>query len=393
MQHIHDQLRPLISDEQEQLRREARGFAEREIAPVARRMDVLQEFPQRLFERLAENGFAGAGVPPQYGGTFRDYLSVVLIGEEFARVSASVPVALFPHAMLCAHNIFLSGTEDQRRRWLPVLAAGKKWGAMALAEAAAGSDILSLRTRAAESGASYTLNGAKTLITNVPFADIYLVFAKTSAAKGPASISAFIVEKGAAGSSTGKPFDKMGMRGSPTGRIRFRNCRVHREDLLGGGEGEGYRQLLAGMDPERVSWASIALGLAQASLESALWYAGRRKQFGRTIDSFQMVQGMIANMAVDLQAARLLVYHAAGLLDRGEEARLAASSAKLFASEAAVRIAGDAVQIHGGAGYMKGRAVERYFRDAKVLTVAAGSSEMQRLIIAHELKRKGVPMT
>ena len=368
------------------LKNRAREFAKKEISPIAEHMDTHQEFPFGLFQELARDGYAGAGIPPEYQGSFSDYLSVVLIGEELARVSASVPVALFPHAMLCAHNLYLSGSNSQKEHYLPILAAGKKWGAMALAEISAGSDILSIRTKATKSEGGYVLKGSKTLITNVPFAEIYLVFARTSDERGPEGISAFIVEKGYPGFRTGKVFDKMGMRGSPTGRIYFKDCEVPHENLVGGYPGKGYWQLLDGMDPERVSWASIALGIADASFENTVSYARRRRQFGKPIGSFQMIQSKIADMAVNLQAARLLTYNAANLLDHGKMARIEASSAKLFASEVAVNISGDAVQIYGGAGYMKDYAVERYFRDAKVLTVAAGSSEIQRLIVAHELR-------
>ncbi len=368
------------------LRNRVREFAKKEISPIARHIDTHQKFPFGLFQNLAGAGYAGTGVPPKYHGSFSDYLSIVLIGEELARVSASVPVALFPHAILCAHNLYLSGTDSQKKRYLPLLASGKKWGAMALAEISAGSDVLSIRTRALRSAGGYVLKGSKTLITNVPFAEIYLVIARTSEERGPENISAFIVEKEYPGFRTGKIFDKMGMRGSPTGRILFKDCEVPYENLVGGNEGKGYWQLLEGMDAERVSWASIALGIADASFESAISYATRRKQFGKPIGSFQLIQSKIADMAVDLQAAKLLTYNAANLLDRGKMARIEASSAKLFASEAAVKISGDAVQIYGGAGYMKDYAVERYFRDAKVLTIAAGSSEIQRLIVAHELK-------
>jgi len=361
-------------------------FSREEIAPIAGAVDENQEFPNQLFERMAQLGYAGCGIPGQYGGTFSDYLSIVIIGEETARISASVPVALFPHAILCAHNIFLFATKEQKQRYLPDLARGRRWGAMALAEPAAGSDILSLRTRAQRAGPDYILRGSKTYITNVPFAEIYLVFARTDRGKGPRGLSAFIVEKGFYGFRLGRTFDKMGMRGSPTGRIHFKDCMVPGENLLGGEEGTVYEQFYKGMDVERVSWASIALGICRASLEKALDYAKRRKQFGKRIIDFQMIQHRISDMAVDFESARLLTYQAANLMDKGRRARFEASAAKLFASEAAVKVSGDAVQIHGGAGYMKGTAVERYFRDAKVLTVAAGSSEVQRMIMVHELK-------
>ena len=370
------------------LKSEVRNFAEKEISPIVRDMDRKQEFPAELFQRLAELGYTGCGIPSEYQGTFSDYLSIVIIGEELARISASIPVALFPHAILCAHNIFLFANPEQKERYLPDLALGKRWGAMALAEVSAGSDILSLRTKAVRTGTDYILKGAKTYITNVPFADVYLVFARTNDQEGPRGVSAFIVEKQFQGFVVGKTFDKMGMRGSPTGRIYFKGCRVPARNLLGGQEGTVYEQFYQGMDVERVCWASIALGICRGSFEKALRYSQKRRQFGKQIISFQMIQHKISEMAVNLEAARLLTYKAANLLDKGKRARLEASAAKLFASEAAVKISGDAVQIYGGAGYMKNYAVERYFRDAKVLTVAAGSSEIQRMIIVHELKKK-----
>ncbi len=370
----------------QELRQTVRDFAKKEIAPLAKSMDRDQAFPAGLFEQLADLGYAGGGVPPKYGGTFSDYMSVVITGEEMARVSASVPVALFPHSILCAHNLYRYGNDEQRDRYLPDLAGGKRWGAMALAEISAGSDIFSIRTRATRSEAEYLLKGSKNYITNVPFAEVYLVFAKTSGEKGPKGISAFIVEKNFEGFSIGKTFDKMGMRGSPTGRIYFNNCRVPVKNLLGGEEGIGYRQLFKGMDVERVSWASIALGVAQGSFDCALSYAKRRRQFDKPLIDFQMIQYKISDMAMNLEASRLLTYKTACLLDAGKTARFEASAAKLYSGEAAVKISGDAVQIYGGAGYMKDYAVERYFRDAKVLTVAAGSSEIQRMIMVHELK-------
>ena len=248
-----------LGEKHRSLKEGVRAFAKREIAPLAGVMDRDQVFPTELFERLAELGYAGGGVPPKYGGTFSDYLSVVITGEELARISASIPVALFPHSILCAHNIYRYGNEEQKGRYLPDLAQGRRWGAMALAEEAAGSDIFSLRTKARKSGSWYVLRGSKTYITNVPFAEVYLVFAKTGQGDGPENISAFIVEKGFEGFSLGKTFDKMGMRGSPTGRIFFKDCKVPAKNLLGGEEGIGYRQLFKGMDVERVSWASIAL--------------------------------------------------------------------------------------------------------------------------------------
>ncbi len=369
------------------LKQTVRDFAEKEIFPIAEIIDRDERFPVDLFERLAELGYTGVGIPQQYQGTFSDYLSVVIMGEELSRVSASVPVALFPHAILCAHNIYRYGTEGQRDRYLPDLAKGKKWGAMALTEVSAGSDALAIRTRAERSGNDYLLNGSKTFVTNVPFADVYLIYAKTDPKKGPDGVSAFVVEKGFAGFSTGKNFKKMGLRGSPTGEVFLDACRVPADNLLGGAEGKGFKHLIEGLDVERVTWSSIALGIAQASFESALTYSHEREQFGKPIIDFQMIQRIISEMAVSVEAARLLVYKAARLLDKGKKARFEASSAKLFSTETAVKVSGDALQVYGGAGYIKDYPVERYFRDAKILTVAAGSSEVQRMIIVHELRR------
>lgn len=369
------------------LKQTVRDFAEKEIFPIAEIIDRDERFPVDLFERLAELGYTGVGIPQQYQGTFSDYLSVVIMGEELSRVSASIPVALFPHAILCAHNIYRYGTEGQRDRYLPDLAKGKKWGAMALTEVSAGSDALAIRTRAERSGNDYLLNGSKTFVTNVPFADVYLIYAKTDPKKGPDGVSAFVVEKGFAGFSTGKNFEKMGLRGSPTGEVFLDACRVPADNLLGGAEGKGFKHLIEGLDVERVTWSSIALGIAQASFESALTYSHEREQFGKPIIDFQMIQRIISEMAVSVEAARLLVYKAARLLDKGKKARFEASSAKLFSTETAVKVSGDALQVYGGAGYIKDYPVERYFRDAKILTVAAGSSEVQRMIIVHELRR------
>jgi len=370
------------------LRQTLRDFAEKEISPIADVIDREERFPFEFFERLAQLGYAGVGIPQEYQGTFSDYLSVAIMGEEFSRVSASIPVALFPHAILCAHSIYRYGTEEQRKKYLPDLARGKRWGAMALSEVSAGSDALSMRTRAEKSGNDYLLNGSKTFITNVPFADVYFIYAKTAPEKGPDGISTFIVEKGFPGFSTGKSFEKMGMRGSPTGEVFLDDCRVPQDNLVGGEEGKGLKDLMEGLDVERVCWSSIALGIAQASYESALAYSQEREQFGKPIIDFQMMQWMVSEMAVNIDAARLLVHRAANLLDKGKRARLEASSAKLFSGETAVKVSGDAMQIFGGAGYIKEYPVERYFRDAKILTVAAGSSEVQRMIIVHELRKK-----
>jgi alkylation response protein AidB-like acyl-CoA dehydrogenase len=377
-----------LSEGQRMMMELARDFAKREIAPVAKEIDEHQRFPQEVFKKLGENGFMGIGIPTAYGGSECDYLSIVLIGEEISKVSASVTASLFPHAILCAHNIAISGTESQKKRFLPPLASGEKFGAMALTEVSAGSDALSVNTRAERKNEGYILNGSKTFVTNGPFADLFLIYANLDPSKSPEGIGIFVVEKGMPGLSVGKEFDKMGLRGSPTSDIILDHCYVPKEHLLGEEEGRGLRQLMRGLDVERISWSSICLGLAEAAFQEAFEYANQRQQFQKPIIQFQMIQHMLVEMVVSIEASKLLVYNTAALLQEGKRGRLEASYAKLFSSETAVKVTRDALQIFGGAGYMRDYPVERYIRDAQIFTIAAGTSEVQRMIIIHELKKQ-----
>ena len=379
-----------FSEGQTAMRDLAREFSRKEITPVAKEMDENQRFPEEVFRKLGEAGFMGLGIPAAYGGSECDYLSIVLVGEEISKVSASVTASLFPHAILCAHNIALSGTESQKKRFLPSLATGRKFGAMALTEVSAGSDALSIKTRAERDKEGYVLNGSKTFVTNGPFADIFLIFANLDFSKGPKGIAIFVVEKETPGLSVGKKFDKMGLRGSPTSELALDHCFLLQENLLGEEEGQGFRQLMKGLDVERISWSSICLGLAEAAFEEAFQYSNERQQFGKPLSHFQMIQQRLVEMAVMIEASKLLVYKTAVLLQEGENGRLEASYAKLFSSETAVKVTREAFQIFGGAGYIKEYPVERYLRDAQIFTIAAGTSEVQRMIVMHELKgRKG----
>jgi alkylation response protein AidB-like acyl-CoA dehydrogenase len=377
-----------LSEGQRMMMELARDFAKREIAPIAKEIDDHQRFPQEVFKKLGANGFMGIGIPTAYGGSECDYLSIVLIGEEISKVSASVTASLFPHAILCAHNIVISGTDSQKKRLLAPLASGEKFGAMALTEVLAGSDALAVNTRAEQKNEGYVLTGSKTFVTNGPFADIFLIYANLDPSKSPEGIAIFVVEKETSGLSVGKEFDKMGLRGSPTSDLILDHCYLPKDHLLGEEEGHGLRQMMRGLDVERIAWSSICLGLAEAAFHEAFEYANQRQQFKKPLIEFQMIQQMLVEMVVSIEASRLLVYKTAVLLQEGRRERLDASYAKLFSSETAVKVTRDALQIFGGAGYMKDYPVERYLRDAQIFTIAAGTSEVQRMIIIHELKKQ-----
>ena len=290
--------------------------------------------------------------------------------------------------MLCTNNLYLHGTEAQRRKYLPDLISGKRLGAWAVTEPVAGSDALGLQCRAERRGDDYVLNGSKIFITNGPVADVFVVFARTRPGAPKQGLSAFIIERGYPGFAVGPKLEKMGMRGSPTSEVFFDDCRCPAENLLGE-ENRGAAQMMAGFDIERVTLAAIPLGIAEAALEASLVYVKQRKQFGKPIGDFQMVQAMLADMATELEAARALVYFAARKLQEGKKATREASMSKLYASEIATRAALNAIQIHGGYGYMKDFPVERMLRDAKLMEIGAGTSQIQRLIIARELLAKG----
>jgi len=377
-----------LTPEQEAIRQMVREFAEAEIRPVVSYYDETQEFPHQLFAKMGELGLLGILVPPEYGGAGLGYMEFALIIEELARVCPAIALSVAAHNGLCTNHILSFGSEELKRRYLPELASGKALGAWALTEPGSGSDAAALRTTARCEGDVYILNGSKSFTTHGGVGSIAVVMALTDPQRGRHGISAFVLEKGMPGFSAGKKENKLGMRASDTTTLLLDNVRVPAENLIGT-EGEGYRQALYVLDGGRISIAALAVGLAQGALEHALQYALQRQQFGQPLVEFQAIQMKLARLSTELEAARLLTYRAAWLRQQGRSVRLEAAQAKLFASELAVRAAEEAVQIFGGYGYVKDYPVEKLYRDAKLLTIGEGTSEIQRLIIARQLLHTG----
>jgi alkylation response protein AidB-like acyl-CoA dehydrogenase len=377
-----------LTPEQEAIRQMVREFAEAEIRPVVSYYDETQEFPHQLFAKMGELGLLGILVPPEYGGAGLGYMEFALIIEELARVCPAIALSVAAHNGLCTNHILSFGSEELKRRYLPELASGKALGAWALTEPGSGSDAAALRTTARREGDVYILNGSKSFTTHGGVGSIAVVMALTDPQRGRHGISAFVLEKGMPGFSAGKKENKLGMRASDTTTLLLDNVRVPAENLIGT-EGEGYRQALYVLDGGRISVAALAVGLAQGALEHALQYALQRQQFGQPLVEFQAIQMKLARLSTELEAARLLTYRAAWLRQQGRSVRLEAAQAKLFASELAVRAAEEAVQIFGGYGYVKDYPVEKLYRDAKLLTIGEGTSEIQRLIIARQLLHTG----
>ena len=377
-----------FTDEQQQLRRSVREFAEGEIAPHVMEWDEASHFPVEIMPKLAEMGLLGVLFPEKYGGAGLGYIEYSIAIEELARVDGSVGLIVAAHNSLCSNHIYKFGTEAQKQKFLVPLARGKNIGAWSLTEPEAGSDAGGTRTTAVRNGSHWILNGAKTFTTNGRYADVCVAMAVTNREKASHGISALILEKGMAGFRPGKKENKLGMRASDTSEVIFSDCRVPGENLLGQ-EGEGFINSLQILDGGRISIAALALGMAQGAFEAATRYAKQRKQFGKTIGEFQAIQFKLADMATQIEAARLLVYQAAWLADR-KDARFTreSSMAKLFASEIAVRVANEAVQIHGGYGFIKDYPVEKYYRDVKLCTIGEGTSEIQKLVIARQLLGK-----
>ncbi len=377
-----------LSEEERELREAARRFARKEIAPVADRMDREDYFPRDVFRRLGEQGFLGVTVPTEYGGLGLSYLAQALILEEIARVSPALALSVGAHSNLFADNLGRNGTDAQRAMALPQVSSGEAVGALALTEPGAGSDATSLRTRAERQGDHYVLNGSKQFITNGPVADWLLVYAKTAPARGRRGISAFLVGRDAPGFSVAQSLDKMGMRGSPTGELSFQDCRVPADQLVGV-ENAGVAVMMSGLNVERAVLGGIPLGILAECLDRSLEYARTREQFGQKIGHFEMIQQKLADMYTDLEASRWLVYTALDSVGRDLRSARASSAALTFASEASTRHALAAVQIHGGYGYMRDLPLERLARDAKLLEIGAGTSEIRRLIVARELLGPG----
>ncbi len=382
-----------LTDEQQQLRRTIREFAESEIGPHVMEWDEASHFPAEILSELAEMGLLGAIFPEKYGGAGLGYIEYVIAIEELARVDGSVGLTVAAHNSLCTNHIFKFGTEEQRQKYVTPLAQGKKLGCWSLTEPEAGSDAGGTRTVAEKRGDCWVLNGAKTFTTNGHYADVCVAMAVTDRAKGSHGISAFILEKGAPGFRPGKKENKLGMRSSDTSEVVFSDCHVPAANLLGE-EGQGFINSLQVLDGGRISIAALALGMAQGAYEAAIQYARQRKQFGKAISEFQAIQFKLADMATQIEAARLLVYQAAWLADRAGDASSGvrftreSSMAKLYASEVAVRVANEAVQIFGGYGFVKDYPAEKFYRDVKLCTIGEGTSEIQRIVIARQLLGK-----
>ena len=376
-----------LTEEQEMIRRMVRDFAEKEIVPIAGEMDEKGEFPWEIIRKMAPLGFLGLPIPEEYGGAGVDNVSFAIAMEEIARASGSIAITLDAHVSLACEAILQFGSEEQKRKYLAPLARGEKLGAFALTEPEAGSDAAAIKTRAVLSGDEWVLNGQKVFITNGSIADVVVVAAVTDPTKGHRGISNFIVEKGTPGFRPGRDEEKMGLKGSVTSQLFFEDCRVPKENLLGK-EGEGFKQFLIVLDAGRIAIGAMAVGLAQAALDASIAYAKERVQFGQPIAKFQAIQWMIADMATQLDGARLLVYRAAWLKDRDVRFTREAAMAKLFASEIAERACHAAIQIHGGYGYTKDYPLERFYRDVRLCEIGEGTSEIQRLVIARQVLGK-----
>ncbi len=373
-----------LKEHQQMIKETARDFAEKEIRPVAAKADEEAELPEGVLGKLGELGFMGMMLPEEYGGAEFDCVSYAIAVEEISRGDASVGITMSVHNSLVCQPILDYGSDEQKKKYLPDLAQGKTLGAFSLTEPEAGSDAGNVQTTAVLDGDHYVVNGTKIFVTSGGKADIVILFASTDKAAKTKGLSTFIVEKGTEGFKVGKKEDKMGMRGSGTYELVFENCRVPKENLLGG-EGDGFRIALKTLDGGRVGVAAQAVGIGQACVEAATRYSKERKQFGKPICAFQAIQWLLADMATEIDAARFLTLKAAFLKDKGLRYSKEAAQAKLFASEAAVRAAINAVQVHGGYGYMKEYEVERHFRDSKLTELYEGTSEVQRMVIAASL--------
>ena len=377
-----------FTDEQQQLGRSVREFAESEIAPHVMEWDEASRFPSELIPKLGELGVMGVIFPDECGGAGLGYIEYASVIEELSRVDGSVGLIVAAHNSLCTNHIFKFGNAEQRRKYVAPLAQGKKLGCWSLTEPQAGSDAGGTRTTAARAKGGWILNGSKTFTTNGHYADVCVAMAVTDASKGTKGISAFILEKGNPGFRPGKKENKLGMRASDTSEVIFSDCFVPDANLLGE-EGQGFVNSLQILDGGRISIAALALGMAQGAYEAAVRYAKERKQFGKTISEFQAIQFKLADMATEIDAARWLVYRAAWLADqKGPRFTKESSMAKVYASEVGVRVASEAVQIFGGYGFVKDYPVEKFYRDSKLCTIGEGTSEIQRMVIARELLGK-----
>ncbi|MCJ7571183.1 MAG: acyl-CoA dehydrogenase [Candidatus Thermoplasmatota archaeon] len=373
-----------LNDQQKMIQKMVREFAEKEVAPIAAELDKKEEYPHKTLEKMAKLGLLGIIIPTEYGGAGLDTISYSIIVEEISRKCASTGVITSVHNSLAAWPIIKYGSDEQKKKYLPILAKGEKIGAFAGTEPNAGSDLGAMKTTAVLKGNKYIINGDKTFITSVPEAGIIIVFAVTDKNVGTKGLSAFIVESKFKGFKVGSIFDKLGINASKTSELIFDNMEVPKENLLGK-EGEGFKIALSCLDGGRIGIACQAVGIAQAALDESINYSQQRQQFGKPISKFQAIQWMIADMATRIEAARWLVYNAAYKKDTGQRISKEAAMAKLFASETAMECVIKGLQIHGGYGYTKEYTIERLFRDAKITEIYEGTSEVQRMVIAGSL--------
>lgn len=373
-----------LTDEQLAVKKMVRDFAESEIAPHVMKWDEAQIYPRDVIRKLGELGMMGVIFPEEYGGAGLSYVDYVNVVEELSRVDGSVGISVAAHNSLCTNHIYLFGTDELKRRWVVPLAEGRLIGAWGLTEAGAGSDAKGTKTTAVLDGDEWVLSGSKNFITHGSVGDVAVLMAVTDRSRGTHGISAFVVDLHQKGIHAGKKENKLGLRASDTATLVMEECRIPKENLLGS-PGEGFVQAMTVLDGGRISIAALALGMAQGAFECALDYAKHREQFGKPICEFQSIQNYLADMATEIDAARLLTWRSAWMKDRGMKTTKESAMAKLFASEVSVRVANLAVQIHGGYGYTKDFRAEKYYRDVKLCTIGEGTSEIQRMVIARQL--------
>ncbi|MDA0326419.1 acyl-CoA dehydrogenase family protein [Flavobacteriaceae bacterium] len=373
-----------FSEEHKLIADSARDFAEQYIRPHVMDWDEAQHFPKEVLQKAGEMGFMGIFIPEEYGGSGLGYHEYVAIIQEISKVDPSIGLSVAAHNSLCTGHIFYFGNEEQKKKWLPNLASGKHIGAWGLTEHNTGSDAGGMNTTATKDGDYYILNGSKNFITHGISGNIAVVIARTGKKGDSHGMSAFVVERGTPGFSSGKKEDKLGMRASETAELIFDQCRVHKDNMLGS-EGEGFVQSLKLLDGGRISIGALSLGIAKGAYEAALKYSKERVQFGKPISSFQGVSFKLSDMATEIQASELLVHKAASMKNKGEKVTTTGAMAKMYSSEACVRIANEAVQIHGGYGYIKEYPVEKFYRDSKLCTIGEGTTEIQKLVIARNI--------
>jgi alkylation response protein AidB-like acyl-CoA dehydrogenase len=373
-----------FSEEQELIAASARDFAEQYIRPHIMEWDESQHFPKDVLQKAGEMGFMGIFIPEEYGGSGLGYHEYAAIIEEIAKVDPSIGLSIAAHNSLCTGHIYYFGNEKQKKKWLPKLASGEWIGAWGLTEHNTGSDAGGMNTTAIKDGDYYILNGSKNFITHGISGHIAVVIARTGEKGDSHGMSAFVIEKGTPGFSSGKKEDKLGMRASETAELIFDNCRIHKDNLLGQ-EGEGFIQSLKILDGGRISIAALSQGISKGAYEAALKYSKERVQFGKPISNFQGISFKLSDMATEIQASELLTHKAASMKNNGEKVTTMGAMAKMYASEACVRISNEAVQIHGGYGYIKEYPVEKFYRDSKLCTIGEGTTEIQKLVIARNI--------